>query len=207
MFLDRSATSPAAQVAPILTGDLEDAAQLAALAACSDVITFDWENIPGGALAPLETDAGASAAGGPRGFAGPPGGKGPVFKAAHSDDRTAAIDSKEQLVRAAENWGFRASSRRGAWAMTARVNCIALLEPDRGGLGRDRRPGLDLREISGLLARNLHRRRGPPQGKPCSIPSRRTHTVAASALQHRAIPQYQARAQRPNLSEARNERA
>ena len=54
MFLDRSATSPAAQVAPILTGDLEDAAQLAALAACSDVITFDWENIPGGALAPLE---------------------------------------------------------------------------------------------------------------------------------------------------------
>jgi 5-(carboxyamino)imidazole ribonucleotide synthase len=53
-FLDRSAASPAAQVAPILTGDLEDAAQLAALAACSDVITFDWENISGAALAPLE---------------------------------------------------------------------------------------------------------------------------------------------------------
>jgi 5-(carboxyamino)imidazole ribonucleotide synthase len=54
VFLDRSASSPAAQVAPILTGDLEDAAQLAALAACSDVLTFDWENISGSALAPLE---------------------------------------------------------------------------------------------------------------------------------------------------------
>jgi 5-(carboxyamino)imidazole ribonucleotide synthase len=53
-FLDRSALAPAAQVAPILTGDLEDAAQLAALAACSDVVTFDWENISGKALAPLE---------------------------------------------------------------------------------------------------------------------------------------------------------
>lgn len=54
VFLDRSATAPAAQVAPILTGELEDAAQLTALAACSDVLTFDWENISSGALAPLE---------------------------------------------------------------------------------------------------------------------------------------------------------
>jgi 5-(carboxyamino)imidazole ribonucleotide synthase len=54
VFLDRSASTPAAQVAPILTGDLEDAAQLAALAASSDVLTFDWENIAGSALAPLE---------------------------------------------------------------------------------------------------------------------------------------------------------
>ncbi len=54
MFLDRSADAPGAQVAPILIGDLEDAAQLAALAACSDVLTFDWENISGSALAPLE---------------------------------------------------------------------------------------------------------------------------------------------------------
>jgi 5-(carboxyamino)imidazole ribonucleotide synthase len=54
VFLDRSASAPAAQVAPILTGDLEDAAQLAALAACSDVLTFDWENVAGSALAPLE---------------------------------------------------------------------------------------------------------------------------------------------------------
>jgi 5-(carboxyamino)imidazole ribonucleotide synthase len=54
VFLDRSAAAPAAQVAPILTGELEDAAQLTALAACSDVLTFDWENISGSALAPLE---------------------------------------------------------------------------------------------------------------------------------------------------------
>jgi 5-(carboxyamino)imidazole ribonucleotide synthase len=54
LFLDRSAAAPAAQVAPILTGELDDAAQLTALAACSDVLTFDWENIAGAALAPLE---------------------------------------------------------------------------------------------------------------------------------------------------------
>ena len=54
VFLDRSAAAPAAQIAPILTGELEDTAQLAALAACSDVLTFDWENISGSALAPLE---------------------------------------------------------------------------------------------------------------------------------------------------------
>jgi 5-(carboxyamino)imidazole ribonucleotide synthase len=54
VFLDRSAAAPAAQVAPILTGELEDASLLAALAASSDVLTFDWENISGKALAPLE---------------------------------------------------------------------------------------------------------------------------------------------------------
>jgi 5-(carboxyamino)imidazole ribonucleotide synthase len=54
MFLDRSAAAPAAQVAPILTGELEDPERLTALAACSDVLTFDWENISGSALAPLE---------------------------------------------------------------------------------------------------------------------------------------------------------
>ena len=54
VFLDRSPAAPAAQVAPILTGELDDPAQLAALAARSDVVTFDWENIPGKALAPLE---------------------------------------------------------------------------------------------------------------------------------------------------------
>jgi 5-(carboxyamino)imidazole ribonucleotide synthase len=54
VFLDRSADAPAAQVAPILTGALEDPVQLAALAAQSDVLTFDWENISGSALAPLE---------------------------------------------------------------------------------------------------------------------------------------------------------
>jgi 5-(carboxyamino)imidazole ribonucleotide synthase len=54
VFLDRSAAAPAAQVAPLFIGDLEDPEQLRALAACSDVVTFDWENISGQALAPLE---------------------------------------------------------------------------------------------------------------------------------------------------------
>ena len=53
-FLDRSADAPGAQVAPILVGALEDAALLAELASRSDVLTFDWENISGKALAPLE---------------------------------------------------------------------------------------------------------------------------------------------------------
>jgi 5-(carboxyamino)imidazole ribonucleotide synthase len=53
-FLDRSADAPGAQVAPILVGPLEDAALLAELASTSEVITFDWENISGAALAPLE---------------------------------------------------------------------------------------------------------------------------------------------------------
>jgi 5-(carboxyamino)imidazole ribonucleotide synthase len=52
-FLDRSADSPGAQVAPSLLGALEDAALLEQLAANSDVLTFDWENISGKALAPL----------------------------------------------------------------------------------------------------------------------------------------------------------
>jgi 5-(carboxyamino)imidazole ribonucleotide synthase len=52
-FLDRAADTPGAQVAPSLIGDLEDGALLAELAARSDVLTFDWENISGTALAPL----------------------------------------------------------------------------------------------------------------------------------------------------------
>jgi 5-(carboxyamino)imidazole ribonucleotide synthase len=54
LFLDRSSDTPGAQVAPSLIGDLEDAALLAELARRSDVVTFDWENISGGALKPLE---------------------------------------------------------------------------------------------------------------------------------------------------------
>ena len=53
-FLDRSADTPGAQVAPSLVGALEDASLLAELARRSDVLTFDWENISGAALAPLE---------------------------------------------------------------------------------------------------------------------------------------------------------
>jgi 5-(carboxyamino)imidazole ribonucleotide synthase len=54
LFLDRAADAPGAQVAPILLGELDDAARLSELALQSDVVTFDWENIPGAALAPLE---------------------------------------------------------------------------------------------------------------------------------------------------------
>jgi 5-(carboxyamino)imidazole ribonucleotide synthase len=107
LFLDRSATAPAAQVAPILIGDLEDAAQLEALAAGSDVLTFDWENIPGKALAPLEKLT----------LVRPPRAALEV-----SQDRVAekalftklripvaahaAIDSREQLIRAARKLGL-----------------------------------------------------------------------------------------------------
>jgi 5-(carboxyamino)imidazole ribonucleotide synthase len=52
-FLDRDAASPGGQVAPILVGELDDAQKLRELAARADVLTFDWENISGKALAPL----------------------------------------------------------------------------------------------------------------------------------------------------------
>ena len=54
LFLDRSDDTPGAQVAPSLIGDLEDPSLLADLAARSEVVTFDWENISGAALEPLE---------------------------------------------------------------------------------------------------------------------------------------------------------
>ena len=54
LFLDRSSDTPGAQVAPSLIGELEDSTLLAELASRSDVVTFDWENISGAALKPLE---------------------------------------------------------------------------------------------------------------------------------------------------------
>ena len=54
LFLDRNDQTPGAQVAPSLVGELEDAALLAELGQRSDVVTFDWENMSGAALAPLE---------------------------------------------------------------------------------------------------------------------------------------------------------
>jgi 5-(carboxyamino)imidazole ribonucleotide synthase len=54
LFLDRNADTPGAQVAPTLIGELDDPALLADLAARSEVVTFDWENISGAALKPLE---------------------------------------------------------------------------------------------------------------------------------------------------------
>jgi 5-(carboxyamino)imidazole ribonucleotide synthase len=53
-FLDTSPDAPGAQVAPILVGPLEDPALLETLASRNDVLTFDWENIAGRALASLE---------------------------------------------------------------------------------------------------------------------------------------------------------
>jgi 5-(carboxyamino)imidazole ribonucleotide synthase len=54
LFLDRSDLTPAARVAPTLVGALDDSALLAELAAKADVLTFDWENIAGSSLRPLE---------------------------------------------------------------------------------------------------------------------------------------------------------
>lgn len=106
-FLDRSAETPGAQVAPILIGDLEDAAQLAELAACSDLLTFDWENVSGAALKPLEKlttirpGAAALEASQDRLIEKALFTRLKIPVAAH-----AAIDSREQLVQAAQKIGL-----------------------------------------------------------------------------------------------------
>ena len=46
LFLDHSRTAPAGQVAPLLEADFRDRARLQELASRSDVLTFDWENVP-----------------------------------------------------------------------------------------------------------------------------------------------------------------
>jgi 5-(carboxyamino)imidazole ribonucleotide synthase len=45
LFLDRSADTPAARLAPALVGEFTDPALLGTLAQRCDVISFDWENI------------------------------------------------------------------------------------------------------------------------------------------------------------------
>ena len=45
LFLDRSADTPAGQIAPSLVGEFTDRKLLRALAARSEVLTFDWENV------------------------------------------------------------------------------------------------------------------------------------------------------------------
>ncbi|MGH8229271.1 MAG: 5-(carboxyamino)imidazole ribonucleotide synthase [Steroidobacteraceae bacterium] len=52
-FLDRSASAPAGQVAPLLAADPADAARVAELGLGCDVVTFDWENVPVEALRAL----------------------------------------------------------------------------------------------------------------------------------------------------------
>ncbi|MET0280996.1 MAG: 5-(carboxyamino)imidazole ribonucleotide synthase [Steroidobacteraceae bacterium] len=55
LFLDREPGTPAHQVAPSLLGSFTDAALLGELAGRSQVVTFDWENVPAEALNLLET--------------------------------------------------------------------------------------------------------------------------------------------------------
>ncbi len=50
LVLDRDAATPAAQVAPSLTGAFTDPALLDELARRCEVVTFDWENVPVEAL-------------------------------------------------------------------------------------------------------------------------------------------------------------
>jgi 5-(carboxyamino)imidazole ribonucleotide synthase len=45
LFVDRSRDAPAARIAPILTGELNDPKLLRELARRSDVVSFDWENV------------------------------------------------------------------------------------------------------------------------------------------------------------------
>jgi 5-(carboxyamino)imidazole ribonucleotide synthase len=58
MFLDKDARTPGGQVAPLLAGELSDRALLQALSSRCEVVTFDWENVPVGALESLP-DGGA----------------------------------------------------------------------------------------------------------------------------------------------------
>jgi len=53
LFLDRSAATPAGQLAPILCGDMASPKLLARLARRSAVVTFDWENASVAGLKPI----------------------------------------------------------------------------------------------------------------------------------------------------------
>jgi 5-(carboxyamino)imidazole ribonucleotide synthase len=50
LFLDTSADAPGAQVAPIITGAFDDPQSLERLAAEVDLVTYEFENVPVGAL-------------------------------------------------------------------------------------------------------------------------------------------------------------
>jgi 5-(carboxyamino)imidazole ribonucleotide synthase len=51
LFLDSSADSPGGQVGPIITGAFDDPASLERLAAETDLVTYEFENVPVAALA------------------------------------------------------------------------------------------------------------------------------------------------------------
>jgi 5-(carboxyamino)imidazole ribonucleotide synthase len=50
LFLDSSADSPGARVSPIVTGPFDDPASLRRLAAATDLVTYEFENVPVSAL-------------------------------------------------------------------------------------------------------------------------------------------------------------
>ena len=172
LFLDRSADTPGAQVAPSLIGDLEDAALLAELASRSDVVTFDWENISGSALKPLEKITQV---------------RPPRAALEVSQDRLAekalftrlkipvaahcAIDSREELIRATQKIGLPGvlKTRRlgydgkGQYVLRTARRC-------RSGLGRHRRRGPDLRKISRISPASCRSwARAPRADRWCSI--------------------------------------
>jgi 5-(carboxyamino)imidazole ribonucleotide synthase len=53
LFLDKDASTPGGQVAPLLAGELNDANLLGQLSARCEVVTFDWENVSVDALESL----------------------------------------------------------------------------------------------------------------------------------------------------------
>ncbi len=53
LFLDRSPSAPAGQIAPLLCAEFTDEARIAELGSRCDVVTFDWENVPVRALRAL----------------------------------------------------------------------------------------------------------------------------------------------------------
>ena len=53
LCLDPASDAPAGRVAPLLTGAFTDRALLTELARRCDVVTFDWENVPGASLRTL----------------------------------------------------------------------------------------------------------------------------------------------------------
>src|SRR3954452_18336709 len=55
LFLDKDASTPGGQLAPLLAGELTDRKLLAELSERCDVVTFDWENVPVDALESLSS--------------------------------------------------------------------------------------------------------------------------------------------------------
>jgi 5-(carboxyamino)imidazole ribonucleotide synthase len=107
LFLDRSADTPGAQVAPSLIGELDDPALGAAHATQSDVVTFDWENISAKLLGPLAKSVAIRPSAAALEVSQDRLREKALFSklgipvAAH-----AAIDSRQQLLRAARRLGL-----------------------------------------------------------------------------------------------------